>query len=1203
MNSYTFHINLYDLAFLGAIFIGLTFALLLWFTKTINRSANRFLALALATMILWMTRVLAIDLRLETYLPRWDWLPMQFLLGLGPLMYFYVLKITRPEYQFKWKDLLHFSPLLLEQAILALEIRESAGTGAATYITHTFQQLNPVLHLLIFNSIITYLHLSDKLIQKFYRGLQPVLMDRPLLEFRWLRRLLAATALLWFLWILYAAVDYFGYRNQLGIQVYYPFYIFFVVIIIWTAAAAFLKPQAAVTAQTTAPIKPSVPAELRAKGAWLKRSLEANQYYQDPELSLSSLAEKLSLPPHELSRVINTVFKKGFSDFINEYRVMEAARKMQDPANDHITLLGIAFESGFNSKTTFNRIFKQMTGKSPTEYKNHLEKERPSYNLGRQPRPELLILNRAPLQRWTPEKLNSHYMFRNYLKIAWRNLIKNKVYSAINVLGLTTGMAVAMLIGLWIWDEVTYDRSFANHKQLAQVMTTNIGDDGTSSTMPNVCRPIAGELRSKYGSDFKNIAMATWAWGHALAVGDKIISAHGPWVEDNFPMMFSLNMLKGNINALTDPSSIILSASMTKTLFGDAVAMGKIIRLDNKDNYKVAGIFQDFPDNSTLYDAKYFLPWKKYITTEQWVKDAAANWYDHSWLCFAQLADNIDMDKETGKIRNIVMAHRNKADGVEKAYLYPMDKWHLYSDFKEGKPTGGPIQFVWLFSIIGVFVLLLACINFMNLSTARSEKRAKEVGIRKAVGSLRSQLIRQFLSESVLVAFVSFIFSILLVIVLLPLFNSLAAKNMQLPWLSPAFWLCTLTFTFITGLLSGSYPALYLSKFEPIKVLKGTFRAGRYASLPRKILVVAQFTFSIALIIGTIVVFKQIQFAKNRPVNYRNEGLITMVGSAPGLHNYYDAIRNDLLATGVVDNMAGASDGTTNLGAWRTGFNWEGKNPNTLPSFGFMYMTEDFGKTIGWKVKEGRDFSKDYATDSSAMILNEAAVKQVGMNKDIVGQIIQFNGQNYHVIGVVKDIIQESPYKPVMPTVYLANHDWIDIVTVAIKTGVPVKDALAKIEVVFKKFNPSLPFNYTFNDEDYARKFADEQRVGKLATFFTILAIFISCLGLFGLASFVAEQRKKEIGVRKVLGASTYNLWQMLSKEFALLVIISCFIAIPLAWYYLNNWLQQYDYRTSISAWVFVASGFGALIITVITVSFQAIKAALANPVKSLRTD
>ena len=795
-------------------------------------------------------------------------------------------------------------------------------------------------------------------------------------------------------------------------------------------------------------------------------------------------------------------------------------------------------------------------------------------------------------------------MIKNYFKIAWRNLIKSKVYSFINILGLATGMAVATLIALWIWDEVTYDKYHTHHEQLAQVMTTYTDVDGKMETGEAVCMPIGNELRSKYGSDFKNVAMASWNFGHVLAVGDKKITASGMWVESNFPSMFSLKMLKGNINALNDPSSVLLSASLAKTLFGNEDATNQIIRFDNKDNYKVAGVFEDLPHNTTLYNSKLLLPWGKYITTEQWLKDAATQWNNHSWQVYVEVNDNIDMSRETQKIKNVVMTHKVVAtDGKEEAVLFPMNKWRLYSDFKNGKPAGGRIQFIWLFSIIGVFVLLLACINFMNLSTARSEKRAKEVGIRKTVGSVRGQLIGQFLSESVLVAFVSFVFSLILVFSLIPLFNKLADKNIELPWNEPAFWLIALAFTFITGLISGSYPAFYLSKFEPIKVLKGTFRVGRFASLPRKILVVIQFTFSIALIIGTIIVFKQIQFAKNRPVNYRTEGLITINMSTPDLYGHYDAIRGDLLATGVVDNMAESSSPTTAVYSNQIGFNWQGKDPNTLPAFGTIAVTEDFGKTIGWQIKEGRDFSKDFALDSLAMILNESAVKQVGMKKDIVGETIQFHDKNYHVVGVIKDMIMESPYKPVQPTVFLYDRNWANVITIAIKHGAPLTAALSKIESVFKKFNPGAPFDYTFNDEDYAKKFADEQRVGKLATFFTVLAIFISCLGLFGLASFVAEQRKKEIGVRKVLGASIYSLWQMLSREFALLVIISCFISIPLAWYYLNNWLQQYDYRTAISSWIFIFSGLGALAITLITVSFQAIKAAIANPVKSLRTE
>ena len=663
-------------------------------------------------------------------------------------------------------------------------------------------------------------------------------------------------------------------------------------------------------------------------------------------------------------------------------------------------------------------------------------------------------------------------------------------------------------------------------------------------------------------------------------------------------------MIAGNINALNDPSSVLLSASIAKALFGTADPINKTVKFDNKMDFKVAGVFKDFPRNTSLYDSKLFLPWKKYITTEDWLKNAATQWNNHSWQAFAEVNNNENIDKVSAKIKMASMVHKNAAtDGKEELVLQPMDKWRLYSEFKNGKATGGRIQFIWLFSIIGVFVLLLACINFMNLSTARSEKRAKEVGIRKTVGSERKQLISQFLSESVLVAFVSLVLSILLVILLMPLFNKLADKDISLPWSNGIFWSLILVFTFITGIVSGSYPAFYLSKFEPIKVLKGTFRAGRFASLPRKILVVIQFTFSIALIIGTIIVFKQIQYAKNRPVNYKSEGLISINMSTPDLYGHYDAIRNDLLSTGVVDDMAESSSPTTGVWSNQIGFNWQGKDPNTLPVFGTIAVTRDFGKTIGWKIKEGRDFSKDFATDSVAMILNESGVKQVGMKQDIVGQTIKFNDKNYTVIGVIKDMIMESPYAPVKPTVFFYNPNWASIITVSIKPGIPVRGALSKIQAVFKKYNPSAPFDYTFNDEDYAKKFSDEQRIGDLATFFTILAVFISCLGLFGLASFVAEQRKKEIGVRKVLGASVFNLWKMLSREFALLVIISCFIAIPLAWYYLHQWIIQYDYRTDISWWVFFISGAGAFVVTILTVSFQAIKAAIANPVKSLRTE
>jgi putative ABC transport system permease protein len=793
-------------------------------------------------------------------------------------------------------------------------------------------------------------------------------------------------------------------------------------------------------------------------------------------------------------------------------------------------------------------------------------------------------------------------MIKNYLKVAFRNLLKSKVYSFINILGLSIGMAVALLIALWIWDELSFNHYHKNHVHLAQVMTTQTfnGETGTGQA---VAMPLGNELHTKYGDDFKNVSMASWNFGHILAVGDKKISKDGMWVEPNFPSMFSLNMTKGSISGLNDPSSILLSASVAEALFGKTDPINKIVKIDNKENYKVTGVYEDLPRNATLYNTKILLAWAKYVTTENWLKEANTQWGNHSFQAFVQVNDHADIAKVSHKIKNASMVHLNAAvDGKEELVLQPMDNWRLYSEFKNGKVAGGRVQFVWLFGIIGAFVLLLACINFMNLSTARSEKRAKEVGIRKAVGSVRQQLIGQFLSESIVVALLAFILSIALVELLLPFFNGLSDKEMGLPWSSLVFWLLALGFTLFTGFISGSYPAFYLSGFNPVKVLKGTFRAGRFASLPRKILVVLQFTVSIALIIGTIIVFKQIQFAKDRPVGYTREGLITLFMNTPDLYGHYDAIRNDLLATGAVENMAESSSPSTEVWSNNIGFSWEGKDPNSLPLFGTVATTQDFGKTIGWQIKEGRDFSRNFASDSSAMILNEAAVKLTGL-KDVVGKMIKWDTTPYRVVGVVKDMVMESPYTPVKPTIFIMNTNWANIITIRIKPTVSMRAALSKIEQVFKKYNPGAPFEYKFTDEEYAKKFEDEERIGNLATFFAILAIFISCLGLFGLASFVAEQRTKEIGIRKVLGASVFNLWKMLSRDFVLLVIISCVIAIPIASYFLNQWLLKYDYRTNLAWWVFALAAAGALGITLLTVSFQAIKAAIANPVQSLRTE
>jgi putative ABC transport system permease protein len=790
-------------------------------------------------------------------------------------------------------------------------------------------------------------------------------------------------------------------------------------------------------------------------------------------------------------------------------------------------------------------------------------------------------------------------MIRNYLKIAWRNLVKNKAHSFINITGLSVGMAVVMLIGLWIYDELSFNKNFKNYNRIAQVMqhfNTN-GDIGTGSTVPS---PMGDELRKSFGSDFKYITMASWNGGHILTSGNKKLTKDGAYLEPQALEMLSVTMLKGTKSGLNDPSSILLSESAAKAYFGDANPMDKLMKIDNKLNVKVTGVYEDLPDNSSFADIKFIAPWELFSTTNE-LKKQADTWRCNCYMAYAQIADNADINKVSAKIRDLKLSKVNKSELKQKpqVFLQPMSKWHLYADFKNGVNTGGRIQYVWMFGIIGIFVLLLACINFINLSTARSEKRAKEVGIRKAIGSLRTQLIWQFLSESLLIAAFAFALAIVLVLLALPFFNEMADKKMSILWGNPVFWLAGICFSLFSGIISGSYPALYLSSFQPVKVLKGTFKVGKFAAIPRKVLVVLQFTVSVTLIIGTIIVFRQIQFAKNRPIGYSRNGLITLSILTNNVHNQFAAVKDELLKTGAITAIAEAGSPTTDVWSTNSGFDWRGKDPELSVEFPNIDVSYDYGKTVGWQFKEGRGFSKEFPTDSQSFVLNETAVKYMGL-KNPVGEIIKWDGAPFKVIGVIKDMLVESPYEPVRPSLFHLTKDQGNVVILRINPKESASEALGKIETVFKTYNPEQPFEYQFADEEYAKKFGNEERIGKLASCFAILAIFISCLGLFGMASFMAEQRIKEIGVRKVLGASIFNLWGLLSKDFVLLVIISILIATPTAYYFMHGWLQNYTYRSNIAWWIFAVTALGAMLITLLTVSYQSIKAALANPVKSL---
>jgi putative ABC transport system permease protein len=806
-------------------------------------------------------------------------------------------------------------------------------------------------------------------------------------------------------------------------------------------------------------------------------------------------------------------------------------------------------------------------------------------------------------------------MLRNYLKVAWRNLSRNKGYSALNISGLAIGMAVAILIGMWIYDEVSFDKYHKNYDHIAQVMVRG-NFNGNRFATTSLPRPLEQEIRNKYGRNFKQIVMSRWNEGHILSVGDKKISPTGRFMQEGAPEMLSLEMRSGNRAGLKDPHSILLAASTAKALFGDEDPLNKMIRIDNALDVKVTGVYEDLPRNTEFSDVKFISTWDLLISNNKWMQNAADNWGNTSFLMYVQIQPNTSFASASASIKN---AEQDNVDAEGKkfnleVFLNPMSRWHLYSEWKNGVNTGGPIQYVWLFGITGIFVLLLACINFMNLSTARSEKRAKEVGIRKAIGSMRGQLIRQFMSESVLMACLAFLLAIILVSLAIPSFNTLSGKEISGFWSNAWFWLISVSLIVITGLVAGSYPALYLSSFNAVKVLKGTFRVGRFAALPRKALVVLQYTVSVALIIGTVIVYQQVQHAKDRPVGYERNGLLMMPLKSPDVKDKFELIASELKKKGIAAAVSGASAPVTAVWSNNGGFEWRGKTADKVDGFATVWISPDFGKTVNWQIKAGRDYSTALASDSLtfpfksdlqySLVINEAAAAYMGFANPVGEKIVWDDGIRFTIIGVVKDMVMESPFNPVRPAVYIVNYGNADsYMNIRIHPDLSVADALAKTEAVFKQMVPAVPFDYQFADTEYGLKFSAEERIGQLSTVFAVLAILISCLGLFGLASFVAEKRTKEIGVRKVLGASVFSLWKLLSKEFVILVIIALFIAFPVANYFMGKWLLNYEYRTGVSWWVFVIAGISALVITLLTVSYQSIKAAVANPVKSLRSE
>jgi putative ABC transport system permease protein len=798
-------------------------------------------------------------------------------------------------------------------------------------------------------------------------------------------------------------------------------------------------------------------------------------------------------------------------------------------------------------------------------------------------------------------------MLRNYLRIALRYMSRNKGYSFINIVGLSIGMAVFLLISLWVHDEFSFNRTFRNYDRIAMI-TRQFNYNSIRISLPGTPYVMKDELLKKYPADFKSVVLSTGINDHMLVYDNKNYLKKGGFMDPEAAGLLSLNMLKGTHEGLKQPAGMLLSASLATTIFGNTDPIGKTIKIDGQTNARVTGVYEDIPYNTDFRDQSYIVSMDLFMSANPEIKSAPHPWYyEDRFVAYAQLTDQADMDKVSSKISDI---RRGKMpDAIYKTnqpvdFLHPMSKWHLYTDFEyyTGYKVREKIEYVRLLSIIGVFVLLLACINFINLNTARSEKRAKEVGIRKTIGSLRIQLISQFLLESLLAVSLAFVLSLAWVALALPSFNGIVAKQLAIPWGAAFFWIISIAFIALTGLIAGLYPALYLSSFQPVKVLKGSFKAGPMASIPRKGLVVLQFTVSIALIICTTVIYRQIQFAFNRPIGYDRNDLI-MINMTTDIRKNYTVIGDELMRSQAIVGLAASQNTTIDYNVDDNRLNWQGKDPNLQADWAVSNTTLGYGKIIGWNIIEGRDFSPAFPTDSTAFIVNEAAVQQMGF-KHPLGQTIVWRDKPFHIIGVIKNIIFESPYTIASsPSIFHISGEDNYVVTLKLNPRLSAAASLAKVQSVFTRYNPAYPFDYRFVDQEYAKKFSEEQQIGKIAGFFTVLAIFICCLGLFGMVSFMVEQRRREISVRKVLGASEFSLWGMMSKDYIWLVTISLVIAAPLAYYFMHSWLQQYEYRYRISWAIFLLAGIGALFIALATVSYQSIRAARANPVNGLRAE
>ena len=783
-------------------------------------------------------------------------------------------------------------------------------------------------------------------------------------------------------------------------------------------------------------------------------------------------------------------------------------------------------------------------------------------------------------------------MIKNYIKVAWRNLIRNKSFTITNLLGLTIGVTCTIFIFLWVNDELKFDKFNTKYSNIYQVIA-NRDFKNSIFTDQNMVFPLAKSLETGY-PQIKNAVMSSYTSSQLFVYGQKKLKKKMATISGRYFDMFTCKFIKGDPKtALTEPNSLVLTESAAKSFFGNDNPVSKTIKI-NDQLLKVTAVIADMPGNSS----RQFEALSAFNPSDPQVQNAMKEWQNSSYSVYIETDPNPNIANIEKAINKVMFDHNH--DKISTYFIVPMSKWHLYSDYKDGKNVGGPIEYVRLFTIIAIIILLIACINFMNLSTARSEKRAKEVGIRKTLGSDKRQLITQFFAESMLLSLAAFTLSIAAVYLLMPAFNSMVHKHLQLQLADPLFWMGAVIIILFTGVMAGSYPALYLSSFSPVKVLKGTFAAGKSAVLPRRILVVGQFVISIFLIAATLIIYKQIQHVKDRNLGYNVNNLI-MIPSTQGTDKSFKSIKDDMLKSGLVQEVTRTSSPITDIW-WRSPSpSYDGMATDSKIIFSGIQTDVNFTKTMGIKLLEGHDF-RGTPADSVSMMLNKAAVQAMNI-KHPVGMAVRYGPKTYTVIGVIDNVVMTSPYAPVDPLMIYYSDRGSSYITTRLKEGVSPQKAIALFKQLYAEYSPADIFEYQFVDQEFGKKFAGEELISNITNIFAGLAIFICCIGLAGLASFTIEKRFREIGIRKVLGATVRQLLMLIATEFLKLVAIAFVIAVPLTWWMMHNWLQKYDYRIDIGIWMFGVVGGLILLLTMIVVSANTLSAATTNPVKSLRSE